>query len=131
MSNQFNSVPAYVSHVKPLRENRNGRNEAQLVASKSTGTSAAGAITLHALAGIITTEALSTAAGATYTLTLTNSNINSSSVVCVVPDKASSTGTPCLAYVTPGSGTATIVIQNIHAATAFNAAIKIAFNIIQ
>lgn len=131
MSNQFNSVPLIASHTKMLRENRNGKNEAQLVPTKSTGTSAAGAITLHALAGIITTESLSTAAGATYTLTLTNSFINTSSVVQVTPDKASSTGTPCLAYVTPGAGSATIVIQNIHSATAFNAAIKIAFNIVQ
>lgn len=130
MSNQFNSVPI-ASHPKPLRENRNGKNEAQLIPSKSTATAAAGAVTLHAQAGIITTEALSTAAGATYTLTLTNSFINASSVVLVSPDKASSTGTPCLAYVTPGANTATIVIQNIHSATAFNAAIKIAFNIIQ
>ena len=130
MSNQFNSVSG-VSHIKSIRESRNGRNEAQFVVSKSTATSAAGAVTLHASAGTITTEALTTAAGATYTLTLTNSNINASSVVIVVPDKAASTGTPCLAYVTPGAGSATIVIQNIHAATAFNAAIKIAFHIIQ
>ena len=35
-------------------------------------TSAAGAATLHANSGVITTEALTTAADTTYTLTLTN-----------------------------------------------------------
>lgn len=131
MSNQFNSVPTTASHVKVVHENRNGRNETQLSVNKGTATAAAGAVTLHAHAGIITTESLTTAAGATYTLTLTNSYINTSSVILVSPDKASSTGTPCFVYATPGSGTATIVIQNVHASAAFNAAIKIAFNLIQ
>lgn len=131
MSNQFNSVPILASHTKLMRENRNGKNEAQIVASKVTGTSAAGAITLQGLAGVITTESLTTAAGATYTLTLTNASITAGSIVQCQADKASSTGTPVVCSVTPAAGSASIVVQNVHASAAFNAAIKISFNIIQ
>lgn len=131
MSNQFNSVPPVTSHAKHLRENRNGRNEGQIVASKGTATATAGAATLHALAGVVTSESITTAAGATYTLTLTNSLINAGSVINANADKASSAGMPVVTSVTAGSGSATIIVQNVHASAAFNNAIKIHFNIIQ
>src|SRR4051812_31069436 len=127
MANKFNAVPNLVFHAKPVRENRNGTSETQIISSKSAGTSSAGAITLQALAGMITTESLTTAAAATYTLTLTNANITTSTIVLVNVDKASSTGTPCVASVTPSAGSASIVIQNIHASAAFNNSIKIGY----
>jgi hypothetical protein len=127
MANKFNAVPNLVFKAKPLRENRNGFSEPQIISSKGTATSSAGAVTLNAMAGIITTEPLTTAAAAVYTLTLTNANITTSTIVQVSVDKGSSTGTPCVAYVTPSAGSAVIAIQNIHASAAFNAAIKISY----
>jgi len=93
----------------------------------NVATAVAGAATLNAFAGQVTSESLATAAGATYTLTLTNSKISASDLVFVSVDKAASTGTPALAYATPGAGSVVIVIQNINGATAFNSSIKIAF----
>jgi hypothetical protein len=94
----------------------------------STGTSTSSAATVNAQTGVITTEALTTAAGATYTMVLTNSYIKAGSVVQVSIGKGTATtGVPTVAWVTTTASTATIIIQNIDAAVALNGTIKIAF----
>jgi hypothetical protein len=129
MSSAFNSVPKSAKQV-PLFENRNGKLSSDIVADKSSATATAGAATCHANQGIITSESLTTAAGAVYTLTLTNRLINSGSSIFCIADAGSSTGSPCVINATAGSGTATIKVQNVHSATAFNAAIKIHFRVL-
>ena len=93
-----------------------------------TATATAGAATLNKNSGVITSEALTTAAVATYTLTLTNSAITATDQVFASVNRGAGTGgTPTIASVAPGTGSVVIVVQNIHASAAFNAAIKIAF----
>lgn len=95
------------------------------------GTAVAGAVTVNgAGAGIVTTEALTTAAGAQYTLTLTNNEINfgggtSDQVNADVCNGTSTTGTPSVTTVTEGTGSVVIVIQNVHASAAFNGTLKV------
>lgn len=93
-----------------------------------TGTSTAGAATVNTQSGLVTTEALTTAAAATYTFTLTNSLINASSVVLVTIAKGTATaGEPAVHFVTPTVGSAVILIRNDAAAAALNGTIKIGF----
>src|SRR5271157_89705 len=97
-----------------------------------TATASSGAATLNKMAGVVTSEALTTIAGATYTLTLTNSNIAATDqVFASVEMGASTTGTPAVTSVTPGTTSAVIVIQNIHATAGLNGAIKIAFLVVK
>lgn len=93
-----------------------------------TGTSTAGAATVNQQSGVITTEALVTAAATTYSFTLTNSLINASSVVLVTVGKGTATtGEPAVHFVTPAAGSAVIAIRNDAAAAALNGTIKIGY----
>lgn len=93
-----------------------------------TATATAGAATLNKGSGIVTSEALTTAAGATYTLTITNSTIVASDLVFAsVQLGTATTGTPVVTTATAGNGTLTVVVQNIHASAALNGTIKISF----
>lgn len=95
-----------------------------------TATSTAAAATINAQAGVITTEALTTAAGATYLMTLTNSYINSGSIVNVSVGRGTATGaglTPLA--VTPGTGTCAILLKNPDG-SAVNGTMKIAFSVL-
>jgi hypothetical protein len=102
-------------------------------ASNSAGTAVSGAATLNnASAGTITTESLSTAVGATYTLTLTSNLIKATSLVFPVVSLGTSTqGTPCAIHVTPANGSVQIRVKNIDATNAFNGTLKIGFAIFQ
>ncbi len=104
-----------------------------IVITGDTGTASAttGAATLSTQNGIVTSESLTTAAGATYTLTLTNTKIAASSNVMVTTGLGTSTqGLPIVTKVTPGVGSATIVITNAHASLALNGTILIQFKIV-
>ena len=93
-----------------------------------TASATTGAATLNKNAGVITSEALTTAAGATYTLTLTNSTIAAADqVFASVQLGTATTGMPVVTTVTPAAGSVVIVVQNIHASAALNGTIKIAF----
>lgn len=97
-----------------------------------TATAAAGAATLNQPSGVVTSEALTTAAGATYTLTLTDSQIAAGDLVFASVNLGAGTGgTPTVASATSAAGSAVVVIQNIHATAAFNAAIQIPFLIVK
>jgi hypothetical protein len=96
-----------------------------------TATASSGAATLNKSAGIITTEALSTAAGSDYTLTLTNSQIAAGDQAFVSVDSNGSAGLPLAYSVKTTSTTLTVIVRNVHASAAFNAAIKIAFAILK
>lgn len=97
----------------------------------STGVSTSAAATVSAQTGVITTEALSTAAGSTYTMTLTNTLITASSIVLVTVGKGTATaGEPVVQFVTPAAGTCVILIRNVAAAAALNGTIKIGFAVL-
>ena len=94
--------------------------------TNGSATASSGAATLSTYKGQITSEALTTAAAATYTLTLTNTNISATSIVLVsVGNGTNTTVGPSLAGVTPGAGSATIVVRNTHASSALNGTIVI------
>lgn len=84
------------------------------------------------MAGVVTSEALTTAAGATYTLTITNSDIAAADqVFASVSLGTATTGMPAVATVAPGAGSVVIVVQNIHASAALNGTIKVAFLVVK
>jgi hypothetical protein len=99
------------------------------VANPATLTAAAtaGAATLNAGYGVITSEALTTAAAAVYTLTWTNSAVAATSLaLCSVGNGTNTTVGPSLAGVTPGAGSLVVVVRNTHASSALNGTIKVA-----
>ena len=90
------------------------------------GTSAAGAITLAGLVEKITTESLTTAALAAYTLTITNSLADATDIALVtVANGSNAAGIPIVGRVVCGAGTITILIENQHATNAFNGTLVI------
>lgn len=97
------------------------------VGDEGTGTTSSFAVTLNTQKGVITTEALTTAAGSTQNITLTNSKMTADTVMLVTLGAGTNTaGTPLL-FITPGSGSATITILNAHASAALNGTLKIHF----
>lgn len=97
-----------------------------------TASATAGAATLARYAGVITSESITTAAQANYTLTLTNSLIAAADQVYVsVNNGTNSAGTPVLSTVAPGSGSVVIIIKNDHATNAFNGTLKISFLLVK
>lgn len=99
-----------------------------MMPENGTATAAAGAVTFNKHAGVITTEALTTAAAVNYTLTLTNSKIAADDMVFVnVANGTNTGGTPVLTTAGPAAGSVVIVIKNDHATVAFNGTLKVAF----
>lgn len=92
-----------------------------------TDTTASGG-TSNKHAGFIS-QAGSAAAGATQTMTLNNSLVTSSSFIKATINSAGASGTPVLVRATPGSGTITIVVANIHASAALNGTLYVYFEV--
>jgi len=107
--------------------------ELEIDTGTKTAAATTGAATLNKSSGVITTEALTTAAGADYVLTLTNSKIAAGDLVFAsVQNGSNSAGTPCVATVdTHTASTAVITIQNIHASAALNGTLKISFFVVK
>lgn len=91
----------------------------------ATGTTTATA-TLNKMAGKITSASLTTAAGGTWVLTLTDSSIAAADQVFASVSTAG-TGMPMVANVVPAAGSVVITVQNIHASVAFNNTIVVSF----
>lgn len=97
-----------------------------------TAEASAGAATLNKTSGKITTEALTTAAAAAYTLTLTNSAIEADDIVLAsVANGTNTAGTPVVGRITPAAGSATIEISNEHASAAFDGTLVISYAVIK
>jgi len=95
------------------------------------GAATAGAATLDGVCGKVTSEALTTAAGADYTLTLTNSKIGlASNVVVSVANGTNTTAGIQVCRVQPLAGSVVILIRNIHASAALNGTIVVSFNVL-
>lgn len=94
-----------------------------------SATATSGAATLNNKHGKVTSEALVTAAGALYTLTITNANILASDLCYAsVAYGTSTTGTPAVTRVQASAGSLVIVIQNVHASAALNGTIVVTFS---
>lgn len=109
-----------------------GASKLTLDSGTKTASATAGAATLNKMAGVITSEALTTAAGADYTLTLTNSDIAAADqVFASVSLGTATTGTPVITTTKAAAGSVAIIIQNIHATAALNGTVKIAFMVLK
>ncbi len=99
-------------------------------AMQNTATSTAHAATLNTLGGLITTESLSTAAGATYTFTLTNSLIAVASPTpqVAIYSKTNTGGQMTLTSVTNESGDSVCVWTNT-GTTALNGTMMVVFHL--
>jgi hypothetical protein len=121
--NSINNTP-----IGATTQSTGGFSTLTVDSGTKTATATAGAATLNKGSGVVTSEALSTAAGATYTLTITNSTIVATDqVFASVQLGTATTGTPVVTTTTVGNGTITIVVQNIHASAALNGTIKVSF----
>jgi hypothetical protein len=100
-----------------------------LASAIGAASATAGAATLNALQGKITTETLTTAQNAEYVLTITNPAIAAADMVfATVNNGTNSAGTPCVVRVTPAAGSVVIVVRNIiSTATAFNGTLVVGF----
>lgn len=97
-----------------------------------TATAVAGAATLNKSSGIVTSEALTTAAGSAYTLTLTNSTIAAADlVIASIAGGTSTAGLPILLSAVADAGSVVIVVHNAHSADALNGTLKIAFAVLK
>ena len=98
-----------------------------------TATATAGAATLNAQTGKVTTEALTTAQNVNYTLTITNNQIAAADIVLAsIANGTNTQGTPVLLRVTPAAGSVAIVIRNAHeAAQALNGTLVVSYQVIK
>lgn len=94
-------------------------------------TATAGAATLAATRGKITTEGLTTAQNAIYTLTLTNSMIAAADIVLAsVASGTNTQGTPMIVDIKPAAGSVVIRVANKHAtAEALNGTLVVSFSV--
>lgn len=102
---------------------------ANLIVNALTSTSAAGAVTLNSLAGVITTETLTTISQALYTLVITNSFVTTTDLVFAsLQNGTNTTGIPVISTVLPGAGILTIKVANASTTTSpFGGTLKISF----
>lgn len=93
-------------------------------------TSASTGVTLSKRAGQITTVALTTAAGAEERFTVTNTNVEAQDVIGL-STTYNGAGTPALAVANVTNGAFDIIITNLHASNALNAAMTINFRVLK
>lgn len=102
--------------------------QAKVDTGTKTAAASAGAATLNKNAGRITSEALTTAGLADYTLTLTNSQIAAADQVLVnVGNGTNTQGDAVVGTVTPAAGSVVIIIRNAHATQALNGTLIVSF----
>ena len=107
-----------------------GQLTGSLFAAKGVATTTGGAATVSKQAGVLTTPALTTAGGATYAITLTNTQISASSVLLVSWMGGTNTVANMSFNAVPGSGSATITIYNNTASTALNGTVILGFEVL-
>jgi len=97
-----------------------------------TATATAGAATLNQPSGRITTEALTTAAAAVYTLTLTNSACASTDIVqATIVGGTSTNGCPVIISAVPSGSAIVFRIYNAAPSAALNGTLVISYAIIK
>lgn len=109
-----------------------GVEMAPLTNGTSSGTTVSSSITANGGQGVITTPTLTTAAGSTHTLTVTNNVVTAGDIVWAQVGNGTNTlGQPSMANVTPAAGSFTAVIQNIHGSSAFSGTLTVAFAVLK
>ena len=102
----------------------------QITLAKVNGTEAANAVTASGNAGVITTSTLTTAGGATYVITWTNTLITATSVVGLTIQGGTNSATNNITFkCVVGAGSATLTIYNNTAATSLNGTIFIGYTV--
>jgi hypothetical protein len=102
----------------------------QIILVKVNGTEAGNAVTASGNSGVITTSALTTAGGANYAITWTNTQISTTSVVGLTIQGGSNNATNNITFkCVPGAGSATLTIYNNTAATALNGTLLIGYTV--
>lgn len=97
------------------------------IGNKVNASATAGAATANADKGTVTSENLTTAAGSSYTLTITNNRINAASLVFVSVANGTNTASEITSQrVTPAAGSVVIIVKNTGSA-AWNGTLKISF----
>jgi hypothetical protein len=113
---------------------RNMVVQCETVGSEFTSaTATAGAATCSDYMGRVTSEALTTAQNAIYTLTITNTKVAAADLVFAsVHDGTNTQGTPMIVRVTPAAGSIVITVANKHAsAEALNGTIVVDFFVVK
>jgi hypothetical protein len=102
-------------------------NVPELSGDSGTATAAAGAATCNHQLCVITTEALTTAAAADYTLTLTNTYADVGGLVFVSVGQGTNTTVPCFwhSISITADNTIQIKVRNAHASAALNGTLVI------
>ena len=85
------------------------------------------AVIVNAQAGVITTSSLTTTAGNSYSISLTNTFISTNSVVLLSYMGGTNTTRNIVMSISAGNGVSLLSISNISPATAFNGTILIGF----
>lgn len=98
-----------------------------------TATAAAGAATCNGIAGMVTSEALTSAQNAIYTLTIANNLVAAGDLVLAsVCDGTNTQGTPMVARAKATAGQVVITVANKHAtAEALNGTIVVGFKLVK
>lgn len=100
----------------------------RLPQAPQTAQAAAGVAALNCDSGIVTTEALVTAAGGTYTLTLgCNQATPASIIVAQLSNGTNTQGDPEMPRVVSGDGKITFTVINRHATQALNGNLQVRF----
>jgi hypothetical protein len=113
---------------------RNFRMSLQGMASEiGTATATAGAATLSDLFGLVTSESLTTAQNAIYTLTITNTKVAVGDLVFASVGNGTNTqGTPTITTINVAANSIEIKISNLHAtAQALNGTLRIRFMVVK
>lgn len=89
------------------------------------------AVAINKMVGVITTDGLTTAAGAARTITVTDSQVDAADMILISRNGGTSAGgTPVLKAV-PGAGSFVITIDNKHASAAFDGTFVLAFLVVK
>lgn len=99
--------------------------------STGTATTSTNAATLSKLAGVITSESLSTAAGSGQDLTITNTLVAATDIILVTRIGGTSTGGTPVVKAVPGAGSFVLTIDNKHASAAFNGTFIFGYQVIK
>lgn len=102
----------------------------QITLAKASAAESGNAVTASGNAGFITTSALTTAAGSTYSITWTNTKITATSVIGLTIQGGTNTVQSVVFTCAPGTGTATLVINNIGPTNALNGTIIIGYSVL-
>jgi len=97
---------------------------------KANGTEAANAVTASGKAGVITTSALTTAAGGSYAITWTNTQIAAASAIQLTLMGGTNTIKNITLQATAGVGTSTLTIYNNDGVAALDGTLFIAYQVV-